>query len=92
MEKDLQDLEEATERVRVFAERTYAHRAPKQEATDEPPVTFKELDEALDAVTAVFTKYNTIITLRALANAEPVAQYDTHECFTFAWVEEDKEH
>jgi hypothetical protein len=77
-------LEEATESVRVYVERTYAHRARGEPGT----VTFTQFDAAIDAVAEVFKKYYTIITLKALIDTEPVPQYDTHECFTFPWIDE----
>jgi hypothetical protein len=84
--KDREQLEEDTEHVREYVERTYAHRTP-QGAT---PVTFGEFHAAVDAMVLIFEKYYALLTGRSVAQVEPVPQFNTHECFTFPWWDPSK--
>jgi hypothetical protein len=80
---DRDGLEAALERVTEFANRTVAHRtriAPGQ-------ITYKELDAAFDAVEATLKKYYELLKGGALVSAEPAPQFNTHDVFTFPWIE-----
>jgi hypothetical protein len=80
---DLAALEDATERVQDVANQSIAHRQRV------PPgnVTFKELDQAFDAIESTLQKYYALICGPALVGAEPAPQFDTYEVFTFPWIE-----
>jgi hypothetical protein len=81
------DLERAIadgERVRTFAERTRAHRAPEKGI--DRSLTFRELHEAIAHLREVVRKYYALLTLSVVAEWEPVAQYDTIAPFRLAWV------
>jgi hypothetical protein len=89
VDADLEALVCATERVRVLIERSYAHRMPV--AGQNAPLTFKDFDAALDAVAGIFKKYYAIITLSALVSTEPTPQYNATECFTFPWMQPERQ-
>jgi catechol 2,3-dioxygenase-like lactoylglutathione lyase family enzyme len=78
---DREQLIAQTEVVREFVERTFAHRSPDKPAT----VTLKQVHDAVDAIVEMFKKYYALFTASSLATHRPIAQYDTHECFTFPW-------
>jgi hypothetical protein len=81
------DLDRAVadaDRVRVFAERTRAHRTPNQGIDN--ALTFRGLHEAIANIRTVVEKYQLLLTLTTTLNWEPVAQYDQIEAFERAWV------
>ena len=70
-------------KVTEFANRTIAHRtrvAPGE-------VTYAALDQAFDAIEAVAKRDYALILGGGLYTVEPVPQFDTHEVFTFPWIE-----
>lgn len=81
---DLESLVADSERLRVYAERTRAHRTPEQGI--DTSITFRDLHQAIADVRAVVRKYNALLTLSTVANWEPVAQYDTLEPFSLVWM------
>jgi hypothetical protein len=83
---DLESLVADADRLRVFAERTRAHRTPERGI--DPTVTFGELHRPIADVRRVVEKYYAILTLRSVADWEPVAQYDTIGPFTRPWVQD----
>lgn len=84
--QDLARVTAAGERVRVFAERTRAHRTPEQGV--DRTLTFRDLHQAIADVREVVAKYYTLLTLSAVADWEPTAQYDTMAPFETRWVED----
>jgi hypothetical protein len=81
---DLAKLTADAERVRLFAERTRAHRTPEKGV--DRTVTFRDLHRAIRDIRDVVGKYYALITLRSVAQWEPVAQYDTIAPFMKPWV------
>ena len=80
---DRERLLAETEKVRLFVEQSFAHRARGTPDT----VTWGEFHTALDAMVDVFKKYYALLTQATLTGIEPEPQYDTHECLTFPWWE-----
>jgi len=83
---DLDQVVADAERLRVFAERTRAHRTPEKGI--DTSVTFGDLHRAIEDVRRVVAKYYALLTLKSVADWEPVAQYDTIAPFTRPWVTE----
>lgn len=84
---DLDGMVATTERLREYAERTRAHRTPERNV-DTASVTFNAMHEAIADVRRVVGKYYALLTLCAIAQWEPVPQYDTLEPFMRPWVVE----
>lgn len=84
---DLKQLEKAVEAVTEVANRAIAHRT----RVNVGDVTFGEVDKAFDAIEQTLQKYYALIVGNSLAQAEPTPQFNTHEVFTFAWIEPRKE-
>jgi len=82
---DLAQLEAAADHLRVFAERTRAHRTPEQ-GIDPQGMTFGALHDALTEVRAVIAKYYALLTQRVIAQWEAVPQYDVVRPFLLPWV------
>ena len=80
---DLTALEDATERVARVASRNVAHRNRVSVADLQIP----EVDAAFEAIEATLKKYYTLLNGNALLQAEPAPQFNTHEVFTFPWIE-----
>jgi hypothetical protein len=83
---DLEQVVADAERLRVFAERTRAHRTPEKGI--DTAITFGELHLTIADVRRVVEKYYAILTLRSVAAWEPVPQYDTIAPFTRPWVKD----
>jgi hypothetical protein len=80
---DLRQLEHTLEGVLQVANRVIAHRA----RVPAPGVTFGDVDRGFDAIEAVLIKYYALICGSSLMQAEPTPQFNTHEVFTFPWIE-----
>ena len=70
--------------MRVYAERTRAHRSPDQGI--DHTLTFRDLHAAIVEVRQVAGKYYALLTLKSVARWEPEAQFDTMEPFMGPWV------
>ncbi len=81
---DLDRAIAAADRVRVYAEKTRAHRTPEQGLRG--PITFRDLHQALVDIRSIVGNYYALLTLMSVTEWEPVAQYDTIAPFTRAWV------
>ena len=82
---DREGLDEA-EKVSLFVEQTFAHRARGTPQT----VTWGEFNKALDVLVEVFKKYYLLLTQKTLMDIEPEPLYDTHECLTFPWWQSER--
>jgi hypothetical protein len=81
---DLDALVAEAERLRLYAERTRAHRTPERGI--ERSVTFRDLHAAIRHTRGVVGKYYALLTLRSVAQWEPEPQYDTIAPFMKPWV------
>ncbi len=81
---DRGQLEAALDGVLQFANRVVAHR---QRVPPPGQLTLAEVDQAFDAVEAALVKYYALLCGASLVQAEPTPQFDTHEVFTFPWLE-----
>ena len=81
---DLDQVAADAERVRVYAERTRAHRTPDQGIDNS--LTFRDLHQAISDIRSIVGKYYALLTLRSVAEWEPVSQYDQIGPFSRAWV------
>jgi len=83
---DLERVVADGERLRVYAERTRAHRTPEQGV--DTSITFRDLHQAIADLRIVVGKYYALLTLATVAEWEPVAQYDTLEPFASVWMKD----
>jgi HEPN superfamily AbiU2-like protein len=83
VQADLGYLQDAVQRVAEYANRKIAHRT--RVAVND--LSFADIDRAFDAIETLLKKYHLLLTGTALYEAEPVPQFNTHEVFTFAWIE-----
>jgi hypothetical protein len=84
VQQDLDTLESALKKVELFAHTVIAHRVRF------PPLgapTFEDIDLAFDAIEEALKKNALLISGVALLQAEPAPQFNTHEVFTFPWIE-----
>jgi hypothetical protein len=82
---DLDRVGASAEQLREYAERTRAHRTPERRINT-AGMTFKALHDAIGDLRNVVGKYYALLTLRSIAQWEPVPQYDTFEAFTKPWL------
>jgi hypothetical protein len=83
---DRKVLQDAVERVREVANKQVAHRA----RIDVAALRIPEIDQAFDAIEQTLQRYHTLLHGSWIAQAEPAPQFDTHEVFSFAWIEPTK--
>ena len=84
---DLKALEDQLDKVTEFANRTVAHKTRVAPGD----VTYGELDAAFDAIEGFLKKYYVLLLGGSLMQAEPTPQFNTHEAFTFPWIEPRKD-
>jgi hypothetical protein len=84
---DLAALEDQLEKVTEFANRTIAHKTRVAPGS----VTYAELDDAFAAIEKTLQKYYALLLGGSLMQAEPTPQFNTHEVFTFPWIEPRKD-
>jgi hypothetical protein len=75
----------ATRLVRHYVNKEVAHHDEKGAVTIP---TFADLDEAIDNLGTLLTRYGTLLTGSNLAVPEPVVQYDWEAPFRQPWIEE----
>jgi hypothetical protein len=80
---DREALQKAAERILDVANQRVAHRT----RVDVKSLTVPEVDAAFDAIEEMLKKYHLLLNGASLTDAEPTPQYDTHEVFTFPWLE-----
>lgn len=84
---DLDKLEADAERLRIYAERTRAHRTPVQGIDN--TTTFADLHKAIEDTREVVGKYHALLTLGSIVDWEPQPMYDTFAPFKSAWITDD---
>ncbi len=80
---DLRELEKALQKVTEFANRTVAHKT----RNIPEDMTFAEIDKAINAIEAPLQRYHALVLGVSLMSAEPTPQFNTHEVFSFPWIE-----
>ena len=70
-----------------FANRSVAHKTRVVPGD----VTYGELDAAFEAIEKFLKKYYVLLLGGSLVQAEPTPQFNTHEAFTFPWIEPRKD-
>jgi hypothetical protein len=83
---DMKKIEDASEKVRRFANKRIAHRAPPGELRKLP--TFDELDSSLDVIDKVFCKYNLLLRAEGASSTRATRQYDWMRVLWEPWVRE----
>jgi hypothetical protein len=84
IKRDMRDLEDASARVKIFANKRIAHRAPARELRRHPK--FNELDAAMDTIDRVFCKYNLALTASGMSSAQATRQYNWMEVLYEPWI------
>jgi hypothetical protein len=87
--RELDALTAKVERVRVYAERTRAHRTPEQ-SFDVKNLTYSDLHEAIQQVRDLVNRCHVLLTTACIAEWEPVPQYNTIAPFQRPWVQDPK--
>jgi hypothetical protein len=79
---DRRQLDRAAKPVTDYANRLVAHRTP----IDEMPLTYGQLNAAMDAMEPAFTKYYAVVNGGALMGLEPAMIGEWTKPFTIPWV------
>ena len=87
VEEDRKKLERALRTVTRVANLAIAH----NQRIPPPDLTFEDIDAAFGAVEEALLRYHLLLLGRTLLQAEPAPQFDTHEVFTFPWIESAQE-
>ena len=85
IEADLASLTADIDALRVYAERTRAHRTPPR-GINPAGMTFEVLHTSIRDIRRVIARYNLILGRATIINWEPARQYNTVVPFTFTWV------
>lgn len=83
---DLRELEDASDRVRRFANKRVAHRTAPGEIRRLPK--FNEMDAALDKLDELLCKYNLLLTAEGASSLHATRQYDWREVLWEPWIPE----
>jgi hypothetical protein len=82
--RDMNTLEDSSERVRKFANKRVAHRTPQGQLRRLPK--FNELDAAMDTIDRLFCKYNLLLTASGMSSAFATRQYNWMEVLYEPWI------
>ena len=85
--KDLDALEAASETVRRYVDRHVAHH--DRDPAKGLPMTFAELNVAIDAIGDMFTRYAGLLTASHWVTLVPVVQYNWLAVFLEPWIKDD---
>ncbi len=88
LNRDMKSLQRETRRIRIFTNKWIAHYDLKGRIRRLP--TFKDVNEALKVVDAIFCKYYLLLTLGSMTTSKPVLQYDWKKPLHHAWIAEQK--
>ena len=87
VQADLDQLTADLDALRVYAERTRAHRTPPR-GINAVDMTFEALHTSIRDIRRVVARYDVLLRLNTVTNWEPTPQYDTIAPFTFARVDD----
>ena len=85
VEADLARLRAATQRCEDFADKRVAHR-DKREPKDPP--TYKEVDDCVDLLDALYIKYFRLFKQSNMGSLLPTWQHDWKAIFRVPWIED----
>jgi hypothetical protein len=85
LERDMKRLQKATDRIRRFTNKWFAHWDPRCRIRRLP--TFEDAKESLEAIDKVFCKYYLLLKRGGLTTIKPVLQYDWKEPLRHPWIE-----
>lgn len=85
--KDLDALKAASEKVRRYVDRHVAHH--DRDPAKGLPMTFAELNVAIDAIGDIFTRYASLLTASHWVTLVPVVQYNWLAVFLEPWIKDD---
>ena len=85
LNRDMKKLQRETQRIRTFTNKWIAHYDLKGRIRRLP--TFKDVDEALKVVDAIFCKYYLLLTRGGMTTSKPVLQYDWKKPLRHPWIE-----
>jgi hypothetical protein len=86
VEADLETLAATAERVSDHVNRHVAHNDRRPLAN---PLTFDEVNAAIDGISELFQKYTLLLTNSTYAFLVPAFQYDWLAVFREPWIKED---
>jgi hypothetical protein len=81
---DLKKIEDASYKVRKYANKRIAHRAPPGQLRKNP--TFNELDSALDEIDKVFCKYRCLLLAECADSSKATRQYNWMSVLYEPWI------
>lgn len=82
--RDLRDLEDALERIRLYVNKRVAHRTGSG-AFRKPP-TLNQLDKALESIDELYCKYNLLLTASGLTTCFATRQYNWRSVLYEPWI------
>lgn len=85
LNKDIEKLEEETDRIRRFSNKWIAHCDLKSRIRRLP--TFEDVDKALKFIDGTFCKYYLLLTRGGLNTRKPALQYDWKEPLRHPWID-----
>lgn len=85
LNRDMKRLQRETQRIRTFTNKWIAHYDLKGRIRRLP--TFKDVDETLKVVDAIFCKYYLLLTRGGMTTSKPVLQYDWKKPLRHPWIE-----
>ena len=86
---DLKLLDDETKQIKVFRDQWVAH-LDQTRATNQP-LTFKDVEDALELLDNIFHKYYMLIDGAGMSTAKPSLNFDWKEPLRHPWIENTKE-
>ena len=85
VKKDIDDLSTITAAIEKFRHTRIAHKT--KDPNKRTSLTFKELDDAVDHLVGLITKYQLLLKQSGMPNLMPVIQYDWEAILRTPWIE-----
>ncbi len=83
--RDMKRLKSATDRIRKFTNKWFAHWDPSRRIRRLP--TFEDAKESLETIDNIFCKYFLLLKRGGMTTRKPVLQYDWKKPLRHAWIE-----
>lgn len=86
VEKDIQDLNQATAKVKKFRHTRIAHKNADERLVID--LNFEEVDKAIEVIERIVIKYQLLLNQSGMPQLMPVIQYDWEAIFREPWLKE----